>query len=255
MKKEKSPKFSIITIVFNDARNIDRTIQSVASQTYPEIEYIIIDGGSTDGTVEIIKKHGDVISHWISESDNGIYDAMNKGLEAATGDYVWFINSGDEIYDTNTVNDLCTQCEPDGDIYYGEAMYIDRYGNEVGLRSSVTPHQLPEQLRWQHMYRGMVVCHQSFIVKRTIAPQYDLRYPHSGDIDWIIRCLKKSKRVINTGMVLSKYLIGGHSKEFHLRSLIDRYKVLQRHFGVLPNFVNHIAITIRALKFSSGKKS
>lgn len=255
MKKPKSPTISIITVVYNDVQNIERTIRSIQNQRYTDIQYIIIDGGSTDGTVDVIKKYDDFISFWKSEPDRGIYDAMNKGLDAATGDYVWFINSGDEIYDTDTLKNLSDRFELHINIYYGEAMYIDHQMNEIGLRSKVTPHELPDRLRWQQMNRGMVVCHQSFIVKRTIAPQYDLRYPHSGDIDWIIRCLKKSERVINTGMVLSKYLIDGHSKKFHVRSLIDRYRVLQHHFGIVPNFINHLIITLRAMTFSRGKKT
>jgi glycosyltransferase involved in cell wall biosynthesis len=254
MKKSQSPVVSIITVVYNDVHSIERTIRSIQEQTYTEIEHIIIDGGSTDGTVEAIKKYDTVIAYWKSEPDRGIYDAMNKGLATATGNYVWFINSGDEIYDSDTVKNLVGRAQPGADVYYGEAMYIDLRGEETGLRSNVTPHTLPERLRWQDMYRGMVVCHQSFLVKREIAPEFNLRYPHSGDIDWIINCLKNSERVVNTEMILSKYLTGGYSKKFHLRSLIDRYRVLQNHFGVVPNFFNHIAITVRALKFSRGKR-
>lgn len=253
MNEHQPPSISIITVVYNDVQNIERTIQSIQRQRYPGIEYIIIDGGSTDGTVERIEKNKNAITCFISEPDKGIYDAMNKGLNAASGDYVWFLNSGDEIYDADTLEHLIDYLQLKADVYFGEAMYIDRSGKMIGLRSEVTPHRLPKQLLWQDMYRGMVVCHQSFLVKRDIAPAYNLRYPHSGDIDWIIRCLKKSRGGMNTGMVLSKYLIGGHSKKYHIRSLIDRYRVLQHHFGVIPNIMNHAAITVRALKHS-GKK-
>ncbi len=248
MKSSKLPVISIITVVYNDVYNLERTIRSIRNQSYREIEYIIIDGGSTDGTVDVIQKNKDPISYWISEPDQGIYHAMNKGLKAATGDYVWFINSGDEIYSADTLHSIAEYFMLNADIYYGEAMYIDRQGNEIGLRGDVTPHRLPDRLRWQDMNMGLVVCHQSLLVKRGIAIQYNLKFPHSGDIDWIITCLKKSDLVINTAAILSKYLIGGHSKQFHFRSLFDRYKVLQKHFGILPNFVNHIAITVRALK-------
>jgi glycosyltransferase involved in cell wall biosynthesis len=254
MKNSQFPTISIITIVYNDVRNIERTIRSIRTQTYPKIEYIIIDGGSTDGTVDAIKKYEDTVSFWTSESDRGIYDAMNKGLRAATGDYIWFINSGDEIHTNDTLSKITDLLNLNADIYYGEAAYIDQLGNEVGLRSDVTPHKLPNKLRWQDMDRGMVVCHQSFLVKRDIAPQYNLRYPHSGDIDWIIRCLKNSNNAVNTNTILSKYLVGGHSKKYHLSSLVDRYKVLQYHFGIVPNFINHITITVRVLLSMKRKK-
>ncbi len=254
MNNSKLPVISIITVVYNDVHNIERTVRSIRNQKYPQIEYIIIDGGSTDGTLEVIQKNKDIISHWISEPDDGIYHAMNKGLNSATGDYVWFINSGDEIYSADTLNNIREYLQLNADIYYGEAMYIDRQGNEIGLRSEVTPHRLPDRLRWQDMNAGLVVCHQSFLVRRAVAPHYNLRHPHSGDIDWIIACMKKSEHVINTGKILSKYLIGGHSKQFHLRSLCDRYKVLQKNFGIIPNFIHHIAITIRALKHLKKKR-
>ena len=88
------PVFSIITITYNASRWLEQTILGVLSQSYPNIEYIVIDGGSTDGTVDIIKQYASGISYWVSEPDKGIYDAMNKGLQKATGDYVWFINAG-----------------------------------------------------------------------------------------------------------------------------------------------------------------
>src|SRR5690606_11240452 len=96
------PKLSVITIVYNNIKDIERTIISVIKQSYNNIEYIIVDGASTDGTVDVIKKYDQEISKWISEPDSGIYNAMNKGLALATGDYVLFMNSVDEIYNSNT---------------------------------------------------------------------------------------------------------------------------------------------------------
>jgi glycosyltransferase involved in cell wall biosynthesis len=241
------PRISIITVVYNGMKYIERTMNSVLNQTYSDIEYLLIDGGSTDGTVDCIKKYADRIDHWQSEPDRGIYDAMNKGLEKATGEYVWFINAGDEIYAPETVERIGPLLRERADSYYGETLFIDETGGEAGIRSGLTPHRLPENLTWRHFNKGMVVSHQSFIVRREIAPGYDFRFPHSGDIDWIIRCLKRGRESVHTRTILSRYLMGGHSKKFHLRSLFDRYRVLQRHFGVVPNFLNHIGITARAV--------
>src|ERR1700755_616928 len=93
-----APTLSVITIVYNNVRDIERTMLSVLNQTYPNIEYIIVDGASNDGTLEVIKRYETRITKLISEKDEGIYDAMNKGLAIATGDYVVFMNSGDELY-------------------------------------------------------------------------------------------------------------------------------------------------------------
>src|SRR5574344_362751 len=121
-------KISIITIVYNDLKHIESTMLSVLNQTYQNIEYIVIDGASVDGTVEVIKKYAERLSYWVSEKDRGIYDAMNKGLRAATGDFVWFINSGDQVYDPATVENLVACIDNDTDVVYGENVLIDDQG-------------------------------------------------------------------------------------------------------------------------------
>ena len=98
--------FSIITITYNAVRLVEQTLLNVLSQSYPNIEYIVIDGGSTDGTVDIIKRYESGLAYWVSEPDKGIYDAMNKGLQKATGDYVWFINAGDSLCSSDTVQSV-----------------------------------------------------------------------------------------------------------------------------------------------------
>ena len=104
-------KMSIVTVVFNGENYLERTIKSIVNQTYKNVEYIIIDGNSKDGTLAIIDKYKENISYWISEPDKGIYDAMNKSLDLITGDFVWFINAGDEIHDNKTIENLIKQSE------------------------------------------------------------------------------------------------------------------------------------------------
>jgi len=181
------PKLTVITIVYNNVRDIERTIHSVLNQTYPKIEYIIIDGKSTDGTLDIIKKYKSKVSKILSEPDKGIYDAMNKGLAIATGDYVLFMNSGDEIYDEHTVQDIFDSA-PGADIYYGETeMYNDNW-QSLGRRR----HEAPEQFDWKSFKYGMSISHQAIYIKRSIITPYDLSYKYSSDIDWIIKAAKKS---------------------------------------------------------------
>ncbi len=245
------PKISIITIVYNGVDLLEGTIQSVASQSYSNIEYLIIDGGSKDGTLDLIHKHGETISKWISEPDKGLYDAMNKGLKLATGDFVWFMNAGDHILKPDTVEKMVAACQPNTDIIYGEVMLVNEERQYQGTRSELTTQKLPAQLNWKSLNKGMVVCHQGFLPKRSLAPSY-LLDNLSADIDWVIQCLKEAKVVTNTKLVVAEYLMGGISKQHHKQSLKDRYAILTQHYGFVPNLWNHFMIVLRSI-FSSKK--
>ena len=165
---------SVITVGFNDPQGLEKTILNVAAQTYPHIEHIIIDGAYKDSTTDVIKKHQDKISYWISEPDRGLYDAMNKGLKAATGDFLWFMNAGDLIYSENTTEQILGGQDDLADIYYGDTMIVDSNYKEVGLRR-LRP---PVQLTWKSFQKGMLVCHQAILVRRELADMYDERYSH-----------------------------------------------------------------------------
>ena len=115
-------KISVVTVCYNAADSIEQTMLSVLGQSYPDIEYIVIDGGSTDGTVDIIKKYTDRLAYWVSEPDKGIYDAMNKGIAAATGSYINFMNSGDSFYDNRVVEAVVPYLSSDMEaVIYGNA--------------------------------------------------------------------------------------------------------------------------------------
>lgn len=234
------PKISVITVVFNNVRDIGFTLESMASQSYKNVEHIVIDGKSTDGTLEILTKHKEQIDILISEEDQGIYDAMNKGLKLATGEYVLFLNSGDAFYDENTLSDIFSNSEG-ADIYYGETKLIDENRNIIGDRR----HKTPEKFTWRSFGRGMNICHQAIYIKRSIAPEYDLQYKISADIDWVIRAAKKAKTCVNTRMYTTRYLVGGLSKQRHKEGLKERYIILKKHYGFLPNLWNHGVITLR----------
>ena len=241
---------SIITITYNAENFLEETIQSIIQQTCKNFEYIIVDGGSKDKTLDIIHQYEQHITKWISEPDEGIYDAMNKGIRLARGKYLWFMNAGDTIYDQNTLNQIYELKDSEADVFYGETMMYSTEHRLLGLRSEVTPLRLPQQLSWKSQRRGMVVCHQSFIARKSLEIMYDFKaHPYSADIDWEIRCLKKSKVIIHTQTILFNYLLGGFSKQ-HLRaSLIDRYKILQKHYGYPNNLVNHLLIVLRFIWF------
>jgi len=231
------PKLSVITIVYNNIADIERTMLSVLEQTYPDIEYIIVDGLSTDGTLDVIKKYRDRLGKLISEKDEGIYDAMNKGLAAATGDYVLFMNSGDEIYASDTVAKVFAVAE-DADIYYGETEMIDASGKSLGQRR----HTAPENFTWRSFKYGMSVSHQAIYVKRAVTEPFDRRYHLSADIDWILKAAKKAKKIVNVHQYVAKYLVGGMSKKRHRQSLFERFDVMKRYYGLLPTLLNHVVI-------------
>jgi len=232
-----NPKLSVITIVYNNAADIERTMLSVLNQTYPNIEYIIVDGPSTDGTLEIIKKYSGKISKLISEKDAGIYDAMNKGLAVATGDYVLFMNSGDEFYSGDTVAKVFAIAEG-ADIYYGETEMMDASGQSLGQRR----HKAPENFTWLSFKYGMSVSHQAIYVKRTLAEPFDRNYHLSADIDWILNAAKKAKKIVNTHQYVAKYLVGGMSKKRHRQSLRERFDIMKKYYGLVPTLFNHTVI-------------
>ncbi|HEY0109529.1 MAG TPA: glycosyltransferase family 2 protein [Fibrella sp.] len=242
---------SIITITYNAERFLERTIQSIVTQQGAvlgvDYEYLVVDGASTDGTVEMIRRYDSHITGWVSEPDKGLYDAMNKGLHKAAGDYVWFMNAGDELYDSLTLHRLLETIRTrPADVYYSDALFVNEDGSPVGLRSQVTPHTLPGTLRWEDMALGMKVSHQAFVARRQIAPDYPITNL-SADLDWEIRCLKAATRIERLPFVLCRYLVGGLSKQQHRRSLIDRFKVLTWHFGLPPTLWNHARIVWRAI--------
>ena len=165
-----NPKISVVTVVYNSAALIENTVKSIINQSYSHIEYIVVDGGSTDGTIDILNRYKKNISTLISEPDRGIYDAMNKGISLASGDFVVFINSGDKFSSPDILEKIFFN--PDAaqaDVIYGDTDITDSDGNIIHSRR----HRPPETLDWKSFKRGMLVCHQSFIARRNLIDSYD----------------------------------------------------------------------------------
>lgn len=245
-----TPIISIITITYNAEAFLERTIESLVTNLAQlsdksVVEYLIVDGQSKDKTLDIAAKYQSYITQIVSEPDRGLYDAMNKGLRLAAGHYVWFMNAGDQIHDAQVLSRLLSAMSSNADVYYSDALFVNNDGSEVGLRSVVTPHTLPQNLRWQDMALGMKVCHQAFVAKRAIAPLYHDENL-SADVAWEIEILKRSVATVYLDFVLCKYLTGGVSVQKHRKSLIDRFKVLHQHFGFWPTVLNHLRIFFRA---------
>ncbi len=233
-----TPLISIITVVYNAKQALESTINSIVSQNNQSYEYIVIDGGSTDGTLEIIKQHESHIAYWVSEPDKGLYDAMNKGLRASKGKYIWFMNAGDLIYDNYVIENIANIYSPNSDIFYGETVMIDALGNILGDRRL----KAPETLSYESLKQGMVVCHQSFIAKKSCCAFYDTQYKIAADIDWMIKTLKSSRNIVNMHQYITRFKDDGLSKKNIPRSLKERFKIMVHHYGIISTVLNHFRL-------------
>jgi len=238
------PFLSIVTVVFNNVKGIQHTFQSIKNQSSIDFEWLVIDGGSTDGTKEWLENLSFSSLTFISEKDKGLYDAMNKGIQRSRGKYIWFMNSGDSIYSSDAILNLVS-VKNDPDIFYGETMLVNERWEPIGIRSEQTTRVLPERLTKYSMIKGMVVCHQSFIVKKEIAPLYNLEYKFSADIDWVINCLEKAKTVFNCKTILSNYLVGGFSAQNQKTGWKERWRIYVIHYGLVYTILGHVYIIIR----------
>ena len=245
MHSHLTPTFSVITVCYNAEATIEDTIQSVISQTYHHVEYIIIDGASKDHTMDIVNRYRDRIAIVVSEPDKGIYDAMNKGISLATGDYLCFLNAGDSFHEDDTLQ-LAAHSIREAllpDVIYGETALVDHEGHFLRMRRL----SAPDTLTWKSFRMGMLVCHQAFFAKRELAEPYDLRYHFSADFDWCIKVMKKSKLLHNTHLTLIDYLSEGITTRNHKASLLERFRIMTRHYGWVSTVIYHLWFVLRLL--------
>lgn len=245
MLDQPTPIFSIITVTYNAEKVLEPTIQSVATQTYPHIEYIIVDGASKDGTKDIIQKFDSHIDEWISEPDKGIYDAMNKGIALATGDYLCFLNAGDSLRASDTLQKMVDSIQENElpDVIYGETAIVDINRNFLRMRRL----SAPQVLTWKSFKQGMLVCHQAFFAKRSLTEPYDLQYRFSADFDWCIRIMKKAKVLHNTNLTLIDYLEEGMTTQNRKASLKERFRIMAKYYGLPGTILHHIGFVFRLL--------
>lgn len=241
-----TPLFSIITVTYHAESVLEETILSVVSQTYHNIEYIIVDGASKDRTLSIVNKYRDKIQAVVSEPDKGLYDAMNKGLKMAKGEYVCFLNAGDTFHEDDTLQLIVHQLNKSNvlpDVIYGETALVDAQRHFVRMRRL----QTPDTLNWKSFRQGMLVCHQAFIAKRALAETYDLNYRFSADFDWCIRVMKKASLLHNTRLTLIDYLDEGMTTKNRKASLKERFRIMAKHYGYISTALHHIWFILRLL--------
>jgi len=245
-------RISVITINFNNCPGLIRTYDSLRIQLDLKkwVEWIIVDGNSVDGSVDFLNSISSDIDKLIVESDNGIYDAMNKGLSVATGEYVWFLNSGDSFYNNLSVDRVCQSIgRSNADVVFGDTMFVSETGKKIGLISKLKPQRLPRKLTFDGFKYGMSVCHQSVIVKRELSPKYNLDYKLAADIDWLLEILKHKPSSKRLEYTISNFEVGGSSYQHTKKAWKERFQVFSKHFGILPNIYNHIWIIIRRVIF------
>ncbi len=258
-------KISVVTITFNAARSLPRTLDSVRQQTGVELEHLIIDGQSADDTLLLAERYREACPYDVvilSEPDKGLYDAMNKGLRLATGNYLVFLNAGDTFYAADTLSTVA-KCVVDATqpvgVVYGDTAITDGEGHFLHMRQ----HRPPEKLNWRPFQQGMLVRHQAFYVRTDTAKNiaYDLCYRHSADVDWCIRVMKEAERqhllLVNSHAILVNFEEGGDTTQHHQSSLRERFAVMAHHYGLLTTIFMHLWFVLRAVyrRLSKGRES
>ncbi len=222
-------KISIITSVYNNAKYIENAINSVLSQTYKDIEYIVVDGASTDGTMEIINKYKDKIDKFISEADKGIYDGLNKGIKLATGDVVAFLHSDDEYYSDGVIEKVVNKFKKDNsDGVYGDLIYVNE-------KDEVVRYWKSGEFSIEKLKKGWMPPHPTLFLKKEIYDKYglfSLNYKIAADYDFILKVLKHNPKLSYIPKVLYKMKIGGISNK-NIRNIIRKskedLKILKTH--------------------------
>ena len=243
---ESKPLITVVTVTYNAGKVIGKTLKSLKNQLFEDYEFLVIDGASKDDTVARIQAAEIPQLKLVSEPDKGLYDAMNKGLRLAKGRYVIFLNAGDAFHSAETLGKYALEAAKRRDIIYGDTIIVNGEGEKIADRHL----KAPVRLTRESFADGMLICHQAFMVKKDLAPQYDLRYRFSADYDWCVKCIEKGdpKEYVNLGEVTVNYLSDGLTDKNKSRSLRERYRIMNRHYGYISTFLRHLTFIVRAIK-------
>lgn len=219
---KKSPKVSIITVTFNAEKLIEATIQSTIKQNYKNIEYIVIDGLSTDSTVNTIKKYSNNISYWLSEKDKGIYDAMNKAIDKSTGEWIIFMNAGDTFYSNDTISNFLKDVQKDTELYNGAINFFDEKTNNATIK-------LPYGL--EKVWITVPCWHQASFIKTSLMKKYmySLEYKIAGDHDFYLKCFVKNHKFQFSNMIISNMLAGGLHAQQNKLAYIESMHIIAKY--------------------------
>ena len=226
------PKISIVTVVYNASHDLAVTIASVSSQSYGNIEFIVIDGKSSDGTLDVASQYSDSIDYFVSEPDQGIYDAMNKGLAAATGEYVHFLNAGDRFCDTNSLENIIRSVPGSVDVLYGDIILVSTGGGSRHHKA------MPFTLDNLKKFGTGVLCHQAMLVNREIACKYDASYKYKGELGWYLDLFQEKPGLtwFHYEQPLVYYYLGGVGYQDFVQNRLEWYRLLISRFGIRSVF-------------------
>lgn len=243
MTQPAPPLFSIITVTYNAEATIMPTLESVDGQSFIGYEHLVIDGMSKDSTISLTDSKPSPLRKVISEADNGIYDAMNKGISIARGKYLIFLNAGDRFHSAETLSLIANAIEANDypGVVYGQTQLVDINGRYIADRHL----SAPEQLTYKSFANGMVVCHQAFVALARLAPLYNLKYRFSADYDWCIQCLQHSRKNVLVPETIIDYLQEGTTTANHKASLKERFKIMCHYYGIIPTVLRHISFVPR----------
>lgn len=237
------PLITVVTVVFNGEKHLEDTILSVINQTYENVEYIVIDGGSTDGTLDIIKKYADRIDSWVSELDRGIYDAMNKGICLTQGNYVNFMNAGDCFYDKKTIAFANKNIKEKYSVFYGKTMLIDKWNNCNIL-------YLPHEISIKNNYFEMPVCHQSLFYHLNCFKYhglYDIQYRVCADYEHFLRLVSSNALFFKVNCIIAKVILGGFSFQNIQTNIRENYSIINKYYPQkkVQGFLHHKWLLIK----------
>lgn len=229
--KNNFQKVTVVTVTYNAEKYLEQTIKSVIEQDYPNIEYIIIDGASSDGTIDIIKKYESYITYWISEPDSGIYDAMNKGIDAATGEWINFMNAGDSFSSNNILTLISTYFPFDYEMIYGGFNFVDQFNNL----------SYNQPLDLSYIWEQMPCCHQSVFIKTSVMKhyKYDTKYKINSDLDLLLKIYTNKHKYKYTNLPFSNFLYGGIHTQDNPRRYLDEIYITSRYMKECKNIYNH----------------
>jgi glycosyltransferase involved in cell wall biosynthesis len=215
------PLITVVTVVLNRKDDLETTIKSVLDQTYDNIEYVVIDGGSSDGTLEVIRKYSRDIDHWQSEPDEGIYDAMNKSIRLATGEWINFMNAGDHYYDSDTVSKVVRDMPPDTDIVYGH--HEIRYGAKDS--------KLFHAGTIDNLWKRMDFSHQSTFIRTALFKQhpFDTQLRIVADFALFYALHREGRKFSRIAIPVASIAFGGISHRRNIRAAFEQWAVVRRH--------------------------
>jgi glycosyltransferase involved in cell wall biosynthesis len=237
--EEDKPLITVVTVVYNGEQFLEETILSVINQTYDNVEYIIIDGGSTDGTLDIIRKYEHAIDYWVSENDKGIYEAMNKGIDLASGNWINFMNGGDNFYTSTVLNRVFNKKTHDKvQIIYGDHQIVYPSGRMRFAKAG----------KVENLWRGSQFCHQASFIKTGYhkSQKFNLCTKIVADFEFFYKAWKSNIKFECLNLVVAKFEAGGVSDVHRIDSIVGRWVFIDK--SLKNNFFYCFQVVKESLK-------